>query len=41
MKNQEELIVKILQNLTPDQRAAILSKMSITNAAELTTKMEQ
>lgn len=41
MPDQEDLIVRILSNMTPDQRAAILSKMAITNAADLTTKMEQ
>ena len=40
-EEQESLVVKILENLKPDQRAAILSKMSVTNAADLTTKMEQ
>lgn len=41
MPDQEDLIVKILEKLTPDQRAAIISKMSVTNAAALTTKMDQ
>lgn len=40
MPDQEDLIVKILEKLTPDQRAAILSKMSVANAAALTTKMD-
>ncbi len=40
MPDQEELIVKILKALKPDQRAAILSKMSTENAGTLTTKME-
>lgn len=41
MPDQEDLIVRILENLTSDQRAAILSKMSIANAASLTEKMMQ
>lgn len=41
MPDQEELIVMILEHLTPDGRAAILSQMSITNAAVLTEKMKQ
>lgn len=39
MPDQEDLVVRILENLTPAQRAAILSKMSVTNAAALTEKM--
>ena len=38
---QENLVVRILENLTPNQRAAILSKMSVANAASLTEKMKQ
>ncbi len=41
MPDQEDLIVRILENLISDQRAAILSKMSIANAASLTEKMMQ
>lgn len=41
MPDQEDLVVRILENLTPAQRAAILSKMSVTNAAALTEKMQQ
>lgn len=41
MPDQEDLIVRILENLTSDQRAAILSKMSVANAAILTEKMQQ
>ena len=41
MPDQEGLIARILDNLTPDQRAAILSKMSVANAAVLTEKMQQ
>lgn len=40
MPDQVDLIVRILENLTPNQRAAILSKMSIENAAILTEKMQ-
>ena len=41
MPDKEDLIVKILENLKPDARAAILSKMSVANAAILTEKMQQ
>lgn len=41
MPDQEDLVVKILKNMTSSQRAAILSKMNVTNAAELTVRMEQ
>lgn len=41
MPDQEDLIVRILENLTSDQRAAILSKMSVANVASLTEKMKQ
>lgn len=41
MTAQEDLVVRILENLTSDQRAAILSKMSVANAAILTEKMQQ
>lgn len=40
MPDQVDLIVGILENLTPNQRAAILSKMSVENAAILTEKMQ-
>ncbi len=39
--DQEDLVVRILENLTSDQRAAILSRMSVANAAILTEKMQQ
>ena len=41
MPDQEDLVVRILENLTSDQRAAILSRMSVANAAILTEKMQQ
>lgn len=41
MPDQEDLIVRILENLTSKQRAAILSKMSVANAAILTEKMQK
>lgn len=41
MPDQEDLVVRILENLTSNQRAAILSKMSVANAAILTEKMRQ
>lgn len=40
MPDQVDLIVRILENLTPNQRAAILSKMSVENATILTEKMQ-
>lgn len=39
--DQEEVVIGILENLTPKRRAAILSSMSVTNAADLTKKMQQ
>ncbi len=39
--DQSELVAKILSNMTSDQRAAIISNMSVTNASELTVLMEQ
>lgn len=41
MKDQSELVVKILQNLTPDKRAAIIANMSVTNASQVTVMMER
>ena len=41
MTDQSDLVVKILSNMTPDQRAAIISNMSVANASEVTVKMEQ
>lgn len=41
MPDQEDSVVRILENITSDQRAAILSKMSTANAAILTEKMQQ
>ncbi len=41
MPDETDLVVKILENLSPDQRAAILAKMSVSNAAELTVRMEK
>lgn len=41
MPDQENLVVRMLENLTSDQRAAILSKRSVTNAASLTEKMKK
>lgn len=41
MPDQEDLIVRILENLTSNQRAAILSKMGVANAAILTEKMQK
>lgn len=39
MPDQSELIVKILTKMTADQRAAILSNMSVSNASQLTVLM--
>ena len=41
MTDQSDLVVKILSNMTPDQRAPIISNMSVANASEVTVKMEQ
>lgn len=41
MTDQKDLVVRILENLTADQRAAILSKMSVANAVILTEEMRQ
>lgn len=41
MPDQEDLIVRILENLTSNQRVAILSKMGVANAAILTEKMQK
>lgn len=38
---QSDSVVRILVNLAPDQRAAILSKMDVTNAALMTERMKQ
>lgn len=40
MPDQEDVVISILEKLTPEARAAILSNMSITNAADLTEKMQ-
>lgn len=39
--NKEDVVISILENLTPEERAAILSNMNITNAADLTDKMRK
>lgn len=39
--DKEDVVISILENLTPEERAAILSNMSITNAADLTDKMKK
>lgn len=41
MPDQSDLVVKILSNMTADQRAAILSNMSVANASQITVLMEQ
>lgn len=41
MPNQEDVVISILENLTPKGRAAILSNMDVTNAADLTEKMKK
>jgi len=41
MTDQSDLVVKILTNMTPDNRAAIISNMSVANASQLTVLMEQ
>ncbi|MDD3206632.1 MAG: hypothetical protein PHS74_12995 [Lachnospiraceae bacterium] len=41
MTDQSELVVKILKNLAPDKRAAIIANMSVANASQVTVMMEQ
>lgn len=41
MTDQSDLVVKILTNMTPDSRAAIISNMSVASASKLTVLMEQ
>lgn len=41
LPDKEDIVVDILKNLTPEGRAAILSSMDVTNAANLTEKMRQ
>ena len=41
MPDKEDVVINILAHLTPERRAAILSNMSIPNAADLTEKMQQ
>ena len=41
MTDQSDLVVKILTNMTPDNRAAIISNMSVNSATKLTVLMEQ
>lgn len=38
---QTDLVVSIMEKLTPDQRAAILSKMNVANAAFMTEKISE
>lgn len=39
--SQEDVVISILENLTPEGRAAILSNMSTANAADLTIQMQR
>ena len=41
MTDRASLVVKILENMTPAKRAAILSNMSVANASQVTVMMEQ
>ena len=41
MPDQTDLVVKILEQMTPDQRSAILAKMTVTNSVDLTVKMDE
>ena len=38
---QADLVVRILKNMTPANRAAIISNMSVANASQVTVMMEQ
>lgn len=39
--DKEDIVISILENLTPQERGAILSSMSVASAADLTEKMKQ
>lgn len=41
MPDQSDLVVKILSNMAADQRAAIISNMSVANASQVTILMEK
>lgn len=41
MPDQTDLVVKILEQMTPDQRSAILAKMTVSNSADITVKMDE
>lgn len=41
MPDESDLVVRILENLSPAQRADILSNMNVNNASDLTVMMER
>ena len=41
MPDQMKLVVKILKNMSADQRSAILSKMNVQNASDITVEMNK
>lgn len=41
MPDQKQLVVKILQNMTAAQRSAILPKMNVQNASDITIEMDK
>lgn len=41
MPDQTSLIVKILQNMSPSQRSAILASMNVQNASDITVEMNK
>lgn len=41
MPDQMKLVVKILQNMTAEQRSAILAKMNTQNASDITVEMDK
>lgn len=41
MPDQLKLVVKILQNMKPSQRSAILAQMNVQNASDITVEMDK
>ena len=40
-EEKNEIYKKLLEQMTPDQRSAILAKMTVTNSVDLTVKMDE
>ena len=41
MPDQMKLVVKILKNMSAEQRSAIISKMNVQNASDITVEMDK